>query len=156
MAESDQRRHFISGFTGSAGFAVVTQQEALLWTDGRYFLQAEKELDPKVWKLMRMLEDKSLEDWLVDCFIPESPQTVRNIGMDGRFISIASFRRLEKVLQEKCPDNASLVLLPTGMENLVDKVWGDSKPSIPKSRVFLHSEEFAVSRYSIKTQWSGK
>ncbi|EME30134.1 X-Pro dipeptidase [Galdieria sulphuraria] len=143
VANCDQRRQFISDFTGSAGFAVVTQQEALLWTDGRYFLQAEKELDPKVWKLMRMLEDKSMEDWLVDCFIAESPQTVRSIGMDGRFISVASFKRLERILQDKCPSCASLVLLPIGEENLVDKVWGKHKPPIPKSLVFLHSEEYA-------------
>ena len=36
---SDERRHFLSGFTGSAGTAVVTKDKALLWTDGRYFLQ---------------------------------------------------------------------------------------------------------------------
>ncbi|KAK4525860.1 hypothetical protein GAYE_SCF17G3769 [Galdieria yellowstonensis] len=143
VANCDQRRQFISGFTGSAGLAVVTQQEALLWTDGRYFLQAEKELDPNVWKLMRMMEDKSLEDWLVDCFISESPQTVRNIGMDGRFISVAAFKRLEKWIKEKCPSSASLVLLSMEEENLVDKVWGKDKPPVPKSLVFLHSEEFA-------------
>ena len=47
------RRVYISGFTGSAGTAVITKDKALLWTDGRYFLQAEKELS-KSWTLMRM------------------------------------------------------------------------------------------------------
>lgn len=46
------RREFISNFTGSAGTVVVTHEEALLWTDGRYFLQAEQELAPG-WTLMR-------------------------------------------------------------------------------------------------------
>lgn len=74
-AESDLRRGFITGFTGSAGTAVVTtvpptigdaaakaddekgEPEALLFTDGRYFLQAGQQLQPGVWKLMRQGEE---------------------------------------------------------------------------------------------------
>lgn len=52
VAACDERRSWISGFTGSAGTAVVTPTRALLWTDGRYFLQAEKELSED-WTLMR-------------------------------------------------------------------------------------------------------
>ena len=51
-----ERRAFISGFTGSAGTVLVTREEALLWTDGRYFLQAEKELSGE-WTLMRMNQE---------------------------------------------------------------------------------------------------
>ena len=60
-----ERRAFISGFTGSAGTVLVTREEALLWTDGRYFLQAEKELSDE-WTLMRMNQEAvpTLEDWL--------------------------------------------------------------------------------------------
>ena len=52
MAPNDHRREFISGFTGSAGTAVVTDTVAALWTDGRYFLQAENQLDCN-WILMK-------------------------------------------------------------------------------------------------------
>lgn len=52
IADCDRRRGFISGFTGSAGTAVVTETEACLWTDGRYFLQASKEMDSS-WTLMK-------------------------------------------------------------------------------------------------------
>lgn len=52
IAECHERRAFISGFTGSAGTAIVTANKSLLWTDGRYFLQAEKEL-PEFWDLMK-------------------------------------------------------------------------------------------------------
>jgi len=45
LAECDKRRAFITGFTGSAGTALVTQKEALLFTDGRYFLQARQQMD---------------------------------------------------------------------------------------------------------------
>ncbi len=53
IADCDKRREFISGFTGSAGTAVVTADHALLWTDGRYFLQASQQLDGN-WTLMKM------------------------------------------------------------------------------------------------------
>ncbi|KAN0123667.1 Creatinase, partial [Lactarius tabidus] len=52
IAECDMRRAFISGFNGSAGTAIVTKDKAYLFTDGRYFLQAEQQLD-KNWTLMK-------------------------------------------------------------------------------------------------------
>ncbi|CAI5492359.1 unnamed protein product [Closterium sp. Naga37s-1] len=67
MAPCFERRAFISGFTGSAGTAVVTRERALLWTDGRYFLQAEQQLPPG-WDLMRagMPGVPSVADWLAE------------------------------------------------------------------------------------------
>ncbi|THG05983.1 hypothetical protein TEA_000241 [Camellia sinensis var. sinensis] len=61
----DKRREFVSGFTGSAGLALITRNEALLWTDGRYFLQAALELSDQ-WKLMRMGGDPVVDVWMVD------------------------------------------------------------------------------------------
>jgi Xaa-Pro aminopeptidase len=52
LANCDKRRAYISGFTGSAGTAVITENEACMWTDGRYFLQASEEMD-KNWTLMK-------------------------------------------------------------------------------------------------------
>lgn len=49
----DQRIAYVSGFTGSAGTVVVTDDQAILWTDSRYFIQAESEMDPDHWTLMR-------------------------------------------------------------------------------------------------------
>ena len=60
MSKFDQRRHYITGFTGSAGIAVVTDQVAALWTDGRYFLQADMELDCN-WILMKSGQDDVIE-----------------------------------------------------------------------------------------------
>jgi hypothetical protein len=68
IAACDSRRAFISGFTGSAGFAVVTREgEAAVWTDGRYFNQAEKQLDGQCWKLMKagLPETLKREEWLL-------------------------------------------------------------------------------------------
>ena len=68
-----ERRSFISGFTGSAGVALVTQDSAMLWTDGRYFLQAEAELGPE-WKLMRSNQGgvPPLEGWLATALAENS------------------------------------------------------------------------------------
>ena len=52
LADCDKRRGFISGFDGSAGTAIITAKEALLWTDGRYFLQAASQMDEN-WTLMK-------------------------------------------------------------------------------------------------------
>ena len=52
IAACDERRAFITGFTGSAGTAVITENEALLWTDGRYYLQAAEQIDSN-WTLMK-------------------------------------------------------------------------------------------------------
>lgn len=52
VAESDKRRAFLSGFKGSAGTALVTRERALMWTDGRYYLQSSQEMDAN-WTLMK-------------------------------------------------------------------------------------------------------
>lgn len=53
MAESDRRMEFVTGFSGSAGTAVIAESEAALWTDSRYFLQAENQIDNQTWTLMK-------------------------------------------------------------------------------------------------------
>eukprot|EP00731_Ephydatia_muelleri_P036399 Em0248g1a len=53
IAECDKRRVYVTGFTGSAGIAIVTDDRALLWTDGRYHLQASQQIDPSLWTLMK-------------------------------------------------------------------------------------------------------
>lgn len=65
IAACDGRREFISGFSGSAGTAVISMNQAALWTDGRYFLQASQQLDTD-WTLMKMgqTETPSQNDWL--------------------------------------------------------------------------------------------
>lgn len=92
--ETDERRSFVSGFDGSAGTAVVTQKEALLWTDGRYFQQAEKQLD-KNWTLMRdrLPTTPSINDWLV-----KNLSTGDKVGVDGRLVSYREWSPLATAL----------------------------------------------------------
>ena len=65
VAQADERRSWLSGFSGSAGVAVVTSTKALLWTDGRYFTQAEAQLSAE-WSLMKMYNPgvPSIEDYV--------------------------------------------------------------------------------------------
>lgn len=119
------RREFISNFTGSAGTVVVTRDAALLWTDGRYFLQAEKQLSPD-WTLMRMGTDgcPDIPEWLAT-----NVPTGGRVGIDPFLLTVDGARKLEKQLA-----SAGRTLLPLSGENLVDRVWGGARPAEPKVR----------------------
>jgi Xaa-Pro aminopeptidase len=126
LAHCDERRAFISGFNGSAGCAIVTNKEAFLFTDGRYFLQAEKQLD-KNWTLMKNgLPD--VPTWQE--FLSKDIEKGTRIGIDASLISAADAETLKKSLE---PCNSELVSLE---QNLVDIVWGQERPARPKSKVF--------------------
>nr|XP_032528104.1 xaa-Pro aminopeptidase 1-like [Danaus plexippus plexippus] len=74
ISPADARREWISGFTGSAGTAVVTANKALVWTDGRYYTQFEKEADLTMWTLMKqsLPETPTMEKWLASNLIAGS------------------------------------------------------------------------------------
>lgn len=114
-----QRRAWITGFTGSAGDALVLRDRAGLWTDGRYFLQAESELKGTGVKLFRMGQPKvpDLAEFLADTL--EAGQAV---GVDPRLVSPRRAASLARAVQRV---GAELRLLDT---NLVDAVWEDQPP----------------------------
>ncbi|KAL3145608.1 hypothetical protein ABBQ32_003156 [Trebouxia sp. C0010 RCD-2024] len=130
----DERRHFISGFTGSAGTAVVTTDAAALWTDGRYFLQAEQQLGPG-WTLMRGGTPKcpEIQDWLAST-LPEGAR----VGIDPFLHTVNGAKQLSTKLREA---GKSLVPLLDG--NLVDKVWGGQRPPPPDAPIRVHKIEHA-------------
>ncbi|CAM0873752.1 unnamed protein product [Alopecurus aequalis] len=130
VSERDKRRQFISGFTGSAGLALVTAKEALLWTDGRYFLQATQQLSDR-WKLMRMGEDPPVEVWIADNLLDGAV-----IGIDSWCISVDSAHRYEQIFLKK---NQTLLQLSS---DLMDEVWKERPPNnaLP---VNVHPVEFA-------------
>ncbi|KAL0020575.1 hypothetical protein WJX77_005157 [Trebouxia sp. C0004] len=130
----DERRHFISGFTGSAGTAVVTTDSAALWTDGRYFLQAEQQLGPG-WTLMRAGTPKcpEIQDWLASS-LPDGTR----VGIDPFLHTVTNAKQLTEKLRES---GKSLVPILEG--NLVDKVWGADRPAPPKAPIRIHKMEHA-------------
>ena len=123
-------RAFLSGFTGSAGTLVVGRQEAGLWTDGRYFVQAEKELDGSGITLYRMEEEgvptikEYLEKMLAD------GQTV---GFDGRVVSASFGKELEETLADKHVKFAY-------EKDIAAQLWIE-RPAMPISRLWIVSEE---------------
>ncbi len=90
-------RAWMSGFTGSAGTLVVTLHEARLWTDSRYFLQAEEELAGTGIQLMKLKTPHTPEyvDWLADHLLDGQA-----VGVDGRVFSAHAARQLEKKLSK--------------------------------------------------------
>ncbi|XP_057778182.1 aminopeptidase P2 [Salvia miltiorrhiza] len=134
IAECYTRRAYISGFTGSAGTAVVTKNKAALWTDGRYFLQAEQQL-PSSWILMRAgnLGVPTVSEWLNGVLAPGS-----RVGIDPFLFSSDSADELKEAISQK---NHELVYVYD--VNLVDEIWKESRPQPPNRLVRVHDLKYA-------------
>lgn len=124
IAPCDCRREFICGFNGSAGTAIVTEQHAALWTDGRYFLQASQQMDNN-WTLMKMglKETLSQEDWLISV-LPENSK----VGVDPWIIAADQWKNMSKALSSA---GHSLVAV---QDNLIDAIWED-RPTRPSTKL---------------------
>ncbi len=120
-------REYITGFTGSYGTAVIASDEAGLWTDGRYFTQAENQLDGSGIRLMKMFVDDSptIEEWLAET-VPSGGK----VAFDGRVMPMGDGKELEEMLGEK----------GIGIEymtDLVNDVWEDRPPLSDKPCFYL-------------------
>lgn len=122
-------REYLSGFTGSAGRLVVTQDEAALWTDGRYFIQAEAELSGSGITLMKQDEEGVPS---VEKFLAEKLPVGSVLGFDGRCVNAAFAKRLEVALRSK-----SIAFEPD--LDLVGEIWKD-RPPLSKMPVFALPE----------------
>lgn len=125
VAEHWQSRAWLSGFTGSAGLVIVTAEKAGLWTDSRYFIQAEKELADSSIDLhpMRNMSQPEYLSWLSEQ-LPESGR----LGMDGRLFTKGQLQRLTKVLRSK---NIDIIY----DFDLISEIWQD-RPPMPKGSIF--------------------
>ncbi len=126
-------RTFISGFTGSAGVAVITKNKALVWADGRYYIQAEKEISGSYFELMKWGSEgvPSPYEW-----VGKNVKDGMTIGFDGEVISLSTKREIDKHI------NASDIKFAT-LEDLVDIVWYD-RPDFPMDKVWVHNMPFAA------------
>lgn len=125
-------RTFITGFTGSAGTAVITLTEAGLWTDGRYFVQAAKQLEGTTVTLYRMGEDG----------VPTVNEYIKNtlkeggcIGFDGRVINGHWGEEFKKIADEK---HGSLYV----DEDLIDLIWED-RPAMSCEKAWILDEQYS-------------
>jgi len=131
IADYWRTRQWLSGFTGSNGLVVVTAQSAGLWTDGRYFIQAEQELAGSGITLFKMNEPgvPTYSKWLADSL----PQTAV-IGFDGRVISVSEFETIKSDLGRK---DISYCY----SEDMAGALWQD-RPVFPTAPVFAHDIRF--------------
>ncbi len=128
-----KRRAWLSGFTGSAGDLVVTTRKAGLWTDGRYFLQAEQELAGSGIALMKvgLPETPALSDW-----VASELKAGQALGVDPQVLSVGGAENFVKVLGD------SGIKVRYLSRNLVDQLWTDrSEPSL--APIKIHSVRYA-------------
>ncbi len=132
-------RQFITGFTGSAGTAVVTMEEACLWTDGRYYIQAEKELQGCEFKLYKMGMDKvpTVREYIKE-YIKKHTDKYKDkfcIGFDGQVLCARDGMDYERLAEE---NHARIYC----NEDLIDRLW-DNRPAFPTSQAYILEEKYS-------------
>lgn len=125
-------KSFISGFSGEAGCAVVTKDWAGLWTDGRYFTQAEGELKGTCVELMRM--GQAGVPTAMDFLVANTPEN-GTLGFDGRVVAASSVLRLQRALKEK---HAAVRM----DEDLAGIVWGKERPAMPEEKLYVLPKKY--------------
>lgn len=130
-ADYFKERQWISGFTGSAGTALVTLDKAFLWTDGRYFIQAEKELGESEFQLMKMGVEgvPSYGQWL-----SENLAAASTVSFKGQAYSQAQKEELEKLLNGKDIEINNKL-------DLIGEIWSD-RPDAPMGQTFVHELKY--------------
>lgn len=125
-------REWVSGFTGSAGTAVITLDDAALWTDSRYFLQAADQLDGTGIRLMkdRLPDTPSIPEWLGQSLSPGAM-----VGVDGWVNTIGETQALREALAREG------LTLRTDYDP-VTRLW-DDRPALPGTPVSIHPLEYA-------------
>lgn len=132
VAEHWKSRAWISGFTGSAGTIVVTLDKAGLWTDGRYYIQADKQLQGSGIDLFKagLTGVPSYTEWLEgeleknDC-----------VGIDGKLFAISRVSEMKESFDKKG-------IKINKKYDLINEIWVD-RPSMPSDKVFVHDTTFA-------------
>lgn len=143
VAEHWQARKWISGFTGSAGTAVVTQDDAALWTDSRYFLQAAEQLKDTGFTLMKegLQETPDIVDWLKQKM---SVIDGRCVAVDGMVMNYADIMNLQQQMRRIG------VSVRTNYDAM-RMIWRD-RPAIPTGEIYVHPLEYAGESVKDKLQ----
>ncbi len=131
-------REWISGFTGSAGTAVVTLQSAALWTDSRYFIQAAEQLKGTEFQLMRlkMAGTPTIAEWIASELSTLHSPLSTEIGMDGMVNTVAVVEEMKEALRQK-----GGITVRTNFDPLA-RIWRD-RPQVPRNPVEIQPMELA-------------
>ncbi len=120
-----QSRAFVSGFKGSAGSLIITLQDAFLWTDGRYWIQAQKELEGSGILLQKQDTNNTVLKWL-----KENLNEKQNLGINFSVLSLS----LQKEIQKNCKAKLKNI-------DLISPIW-ENRPMLPKNKVYEHELEY--------------
>ncbi|WP_199774825.1 aminopeptidase P family protein [Clostridium cagae] len=131
VAEHFKSRAYITGFTGSAGTALIGREKGILWTDGRYFIQAEQQLKDSGIELykMRIPGWPTLHEWLM-----ENMKSGETVSFDGRLFSANEYKEFKKIKDKK---DINIVM----DKDLIEEIW-NNKPELPKEKAFLHDIKY--------------
>ena len=130
---------WLTGFTGSSATVVITDSFAGLWTDSRYFIQAEIQLAGSGFELIKpvSLTPPAFIGWLAENISP-----VSRIGFDGRILSISLFRKFEQPLKNK---NVTFI----SDCDLISELWTE-RPPMPSAKAWDHPVEYSGKDRSFK------
>ncbi len=125
-------RAYVSGFTGSAGTLLIGKEKAFLWTDGRYFIQAEHQLKDSKIELMKMRTEgyPSLEEW-----IESNVKDNETLAFDGKVISKNEFLNYKNIAKK---NNFNIDM----NVDILEEVWED-RPKLPMNKIFIHDIKFS-------------
>jgi Xaa-Pro aminopeptidase len=128
-----ERLAFVTGFTGSAGTAIVARHSAALFVDGRYVLQAPRQVHTRTFEVLQTgTGDVKPSDWLAKTLQPGAV-----VGFDPRLHAPGAIEELARELESR-----RIELKPLG-RNPVDQVWGRARPAPPKGAVVVHPLKYA-------------
>ena len=133
------RRSWVTNFTGSAGEALIAKKHAYLWTDARYFLQADDEIDQNHFQLMKQIQGRksSIHQWISE------QKGGKVVGVDPSVVTIREATNLSNTLSQR---EGKLVAIE---ENFVDLLW-KKQPKIPENPFFIYDKKYAGRSFSEK------
>ena len=134
MAEHWTEMSWITGFLGETGTAVITLDQALLWTDSRYYLQAEAELQGTTVELMREsdIDCPSIPEWLCKA---KGERREARVAVNPEMYSVNGYRELKSILEEGGLELVSI--------DLISPLWTEGRPAIPTSLLYEYEEKYA-------------
>ena len=135
MAEHWTEMSWITGFLGETGTAVITLDQALLWTDSRYYLQAEAELQGTTVELMREsdIDCPSIPEWLC-AEIGNRVSGIGKVAVNPEMYSVNGYRDLKATLEEGGLELVSI--------DLISPLWTEGRPAIPTSLLYEYEEKY--------------
>lgn len=132
VGEYFKARKYITGFTGSAGTAVITAEEARLWVDGRYFIQAAEQLKGSTIEMMKMREPGVPT---INEYLEEALKDGQTLGFDGRVVSMGDGKSYREIADKK---NGKVIYA----YDLIDAIW-EERPALSEEPVFVLEQKYA-------------